>query len=101
MMKRYLMTLVLAAAAINQTSCQDAGTWFSAKEVFPKVWQISDHGADNMYVIEGSDSSLLIDTGVGAADLASFVKKLTLKPMILQQQEATTLLKQGQERQAI
>ena len=77
------MTLVLAAAAINQTSCQDAGTWFSAKEVFPKVWQISDHGADNMYVIEGSDSSLLIDTGLGAADLASFVKKLTLKPMIV------------------
>jgi glyoxylase-like metal-dependent hydrolase (beta-lactamase superfamily II) len=36
-----------------------------------------------MYLIEGSDSSLLIDTGLGAADLASFVKKLTSKPLIV------------------
>jgi hydroxyacylglutathione hydrolase len=36
-----------------------------------------------MYVIEGKDSALLVDTGLGAADLVACVKKITSKPLIV------------------
>ena len=62
---------------------QPSSTWFSVKEIFPKVWLIDDHKAANIYLIEGQDSSLLVDTGTGAADLSTQVKKLTDKPLIV------------------
>ncbi len=62
---------------------QNAEAWYTSKEISPKVWVISDHGADNMYLIEGTDSVLLVDTGLGSADLASYLKKLTSKPLII------------------
>jgi hydroxyacylglutathione hydrolase len=83
MKKRFFMLFVAASAALNLAIGQNATSWYSVKEVSPKVWLIDDHGADNMYLIEGSDSSLLVDTGLGTADLASFVKKLTSKPLIV------------------
>lgn len=73
------MIVVLAGL---QASSQN-NSWFSVKEVSKKVWQISDHGADNMYLIEGNDIAMLIDTGLGAADLVSLVKKLSSKPLIV------------------
>jgi hydroxyacylglutathione hydrolase len=63
-------------------SVQPSG-WYSVKEIFPKVWLIDDHKAVNIYLIEGQDSSLLVDTGTGAADLLSQVKKITGKPLIV------------------
>lgn len=57
--------------------------WFTVKEVGKKVWQIDDHKAANIYVVEGTDSTLVIDTGIGAADLASAVRKLSSKPLIV------------------
>lgn len=57
--------------------------WFSVKDLAPQTWLIDDHGADNMYLIEGSDSALLVDTGLGVADLISVVKKITNKPLIV------------------
>ena len=62
---------------------QPSATWFSVKELFPKVWLIDDHKAVNIYLVEGQDSSLLVDTGTGAADLFSQVKRLTGKPLIV------------------
>lgn len=83
-MKRRILILLLALTpAMNLILSQNTTGWYSVKEVSPKVWLIGDHGADNMYLIEGSDSALLVDTGLGAADLASFVSKLTSKPLIV------------------
>lgn len=62
---------------------QAEGPWFTSKEVGPKVWQISDHGSDNMYIVEGRDSAMLIDNGLGTADVVSFLKKITSKPLIV------------------
>jgi hydroxyacylglutathione hydrolase len=73
----------LILAGINNVSGQNALPWFTLKEISPKIWVIGDHGSDNMYLIEGSDSALLVDTGLGVADLASYVKKLTSKPLIV------------------
>jgi hydroxyacylglutathione hydrolase len=58
-------------------------SWFTAKPVAEKVWKIDDHGSDNAYLVEGREKALLIDTGIGAADLAGFVKSLTALPVIV------------------
>jgi glyoxylase-like metal-dependent hydrolase (beta-lactamase superfamily II) len=81
--KRMLIFILVFLSCLSQAICQNKGSWYNSKEISPKVWVIDDHGADNMYLIEGADSALLIDTGLGAADLASFVKKLTSKPLIV------------------
>ena len=62
---------------------QPVSPWFTVKELYPKVWVIDDHKAVNIYLVEGNDSALLVDTGIGAADLISQVKKLTEKPLIV------------------
>ena len=83
-MKNILLTFIfLIFKASSLVNCQNSTSWFTVKEIGNKVWAIGDHGADNMYLVEGNDSSLLIDTGLGAADLASFIKKLTAKPLIV------------------
>jgi glyoxylase-like metal-dependent hydrolase (beta-lactamase superfamily II) len=58
-------------------------SWFTAKPVAEKVRRIDDHGSDNMYLVEGKEKALLIDTGLGVADLAGFVKSLTALPVIV------------------
>jgi glyoxylase-like metal-dependent hydrolase (beta-lactamase superfamily II) len=83
-MKRNLASSIcLIFLAISYVSGQNSSPWFTIQEVGPGIRVISDHGADNMYLIEGTDSALLVDTGLGSADLASYVKKLTSKPLIV------------------
>lgn len=58
--------------------------WYSSKEAGVKTWVIKEPGYDeNMYLLEGQDSSLLIDAGFGAGNLRDFVKSLTSKPLIV------------------
>jgi glyoxylase-like metal-dependent hydrolase (beta-lactamase superfamily II) len=83
MKKTILIVFLVVTAVLNKALSQNSTGWYSVKELAPRVWVIGDHGADNMYLIEGNDSSLLVDTGLGVADLASFVKKLTSKPLIV------------------
>lgn len=58
-------------------------SWFSANKASGGLWIISDHGSDNIYLVEGNDKALLIDTGLGVARLSAFVKTLTAKPLIV------------------
>jgi hydroxyacylglutathione hydrolase len=78
----FLVAAVLLFIAAN-LGAQTNSTWFSVKEVAEKVWVISDHNVDNIYLVEGNDSALLIDNGIGVADLVSVVKRLTSKPLIV------------------
>lgn len=39
------------------------------------------NGSENMYLLEGTEKALLIDTGWGAGNLRQFVEKLTDKPI--------------------
>jgi len=82
-MKKILLVLFLAVTGIALIEGQTASPWFTAREVGNKVWQISDHGADNIYLVEGKRSALLVDNGLGTADLASYARKLTSKPLIV------------------
>ncbi len=41
------------------------------------------NGSENMYLLEGDEKALLIDTGYGAGNLKAFVETLTDKPVIV------------------
>lgn len=66
-----------------QLNAQENSSWYKVSEVAKNVWLIDDNGSDNMYLIEGADSALLVDTGLGVADLVSVAKKITDKPLIV------------------
>ena len=69
--------------AISKDQNQDLSKWFTSKEVAEKVFAIDDHGSDNFYLIEGSDSALLIDNGIGAASVRDYIASLTKLPIIV------------------
>lgn len=57
--------------------------WFDVTKIESGVWRISDHGEDNIYLVEGKDSALLIDSGIGAVNLVALLKQLTKLPIIV------------------
>jgi glyoxylase-like metal-dependent hydrolase (beta-lactamase superfamily II) len=67
----------------TETKKPEGKHWLSAKLVAEKTWCIDDHGGDNMYLVEGEDKALLIDTGNGYADLKTFMMNLTKLPVLV------------------
>lgn len=51
-------------------------------EIAPKTWLMSEYKLVNTYLLEGEDTAMLIDGGIGVGNLAEDVKKLTRKPVI-------------------
>jgi hydroxyacylglutathione hydrolase len=85
-MKRNMIILVILFCSFFRGGAQSqplTTSWFTVKEVSPKVWAIDDRKAVNIYLVEGSDSAMVIDTGMGVADLLAQVMKLTSKPLIV------------------
>jgi hydroxyacylglutathione hydrolase len=62
---------------------QNADTCYKVNKVADKVWAIVENNTVNIYLVEGKDSALIIDTGYGTGDLKSFVKTLTKLPIIV------------------
>ena len=62
---------------------QTSDSWFTVKKLAEKTWVINDHGAVNIYLIEGNEKVLVIDTGIGVADLFSTIRHLTKKPLVV------------------
>jgi len=57
---------------------------YNAWKVDEKTWFINFMGgSQNMYLLEGDEKALLIDTGFGAGNLLGFVEKLTDKPLLV------------------
>lgn len=85
--KNILPFVLLLFFALRLSAQSDASVtqhaWFKVSKINQKVWRIADGEVDNIYLIEGRDSALLIDTGIGAADLAMFVKSITRLPLIV------------------
>ncbi|MGB8492671.1 MAG: MBL fold metallo-hydrolase [Bacteroidales bacterium] len=82
-MKKILTLLVFISGNIISFSQNGTG-WFTTSQPGNGVTVIADHNnADNMYLVQGSDSAMLIDTGLGNADLSKFVRKLSSKPLIV------------------
>lgn len=78
-----LLALFSTMQFCNSLLAQTNG-WYSSKEAGVKTWIIKEPGFDeNIYLLEGQDSSLLIDAGFGMGNLRDFVKSLTSKPLII------------------
>lgn len=54
---------------------------FTATVVAPGITRITDVGQVYMYLIEGTERALLVDTGYGYGDLPAFVQTLTDLPL--------------------
>jgi hydroxyacylglutathione hydrolase len=80
MVKRVVL-LSIAVACSSAFAQSQPAAWLKASQPAAGIWTISDNGSDNMYLVEGRDKALLIDTGLGVAKLAAFVKTLTSKPL--------------------
>jgi hydroxyacylglutathione hydrolase len=80
---RKAIIALLLSLCISSLSAQTNG-WYTAKEIGIKTWVIKEPGFnENMYLLEGKDSALLIDAGFGMGNLRDFVKTLTGKPLII------------------
>ena len=77
------LLLSLLAVPTGATDAKPANDWFKATSVADGVWVIDDHGSDNMYLVEGEQKALLVDTGLGVGRLSDFVKTLTQLPVIV------------------
>ncbi len=49
-------------------------------EIAPDTYLVNEFGLNNMYVLAGSDRSLVIDAGMGYCDFRAIVESLTDKP---------------------
>jgi glyoxylase-like metal-dependent hydrolase (beta-lactamase superfamily II) len=47
------------------------------------VWAIVENNTVNIYLIEGTDSTLVIDAGYGIGDLKGYIETLTDRPLIM------------------
>lgn len=57
---------------------------YMAWKMDEQTWFINFmNGSQNMYLLEGDDKALLIDTGYGVGNLRAFVEKLTDKPILV------------------
>lgn len=52
-------------------------------EIAYRTWCIDEYGMNAMFLIEGDEKALLIDTGTGVFDLPAVVHSLTNKPVIV------------------
>jgi len=57
-----------------------ATPYFTSTLVAPGTWQIKSDG-DYMYLVEGDDEAVLIDSGYGAGNIRAYCETLTSKPL--------------------
>ena len=59
------------------------GNYFKTQRVSDGIWSIAGPANDLIYLIIGSKSAMLVDTGMGIGNLADVVKSLTNLPVIV------------------
>ena len=55
-------------------------TLYPVVQIAEGVWEIDIFDTGSVFVIEGTDRAMVIDTGIGIGDLKAMVEKLTAKP---------------------
>lgn len=69
---------------MEQLSLEEIFGTYMAWKLDEATWVISFmNGTEYMYLLEGEEKALLLDTGYGAGNLRAFVKKLTDKPLLV------------------
>jgi len=80
---KFPIAFILVLISIQSWAQSNPNPWFSTKKLNNNVWRITDGDIDNVYLIIGRDSAMLIDTGLGFANLKTFVSTLTTLPLIV------------------
>jgi len=57
--------------------------WFEVSQLEPGVHLVSEPGHVNSWLIEGSDSALLFDTGLGVANIRKVAEEITPRKLIV------------------
>lgn len=52
-------------------------------QIAQRTWCINEYGMDSMFLLEGDERALLIDTGIGVLNLPSYIKRYTDKPLMV------------------
>lgn len=79
----FFLVTIICLQSYTSLNAQING-WYNSKQIGIKTWVINEPGIDdNMYLLEGRDSALLIDAGFGLGNLRDFIKSLTSKPLII------------------
>lgn len=60
-----------------------AAPWFAVEEISSRTWLIAEPGHVNCFVIEGDDRAVLVDTGLGIADIEAAVCEITDRPVLV------------------
>jgi glyoxylase-like metal-dependent hydrolase (beta-lactamase superfamily II) len=58
-------------------------SWFDVRELDPGVHLIGEPGHVNSFLVQGSRSAVLLDTGLGVANIRSVAEALTDKPLLV------------------
>lgn len=58
-------------------------SWFDVRELEPGVHLIGEPGHVNSFLIQGSTSAILLDTGLGVANIRAVAEALTDKPLLV------------------
>jgi hydroxyacylglutathione hydrolase len=78
------MIFIIFSSQLTLFGQQNApGSWFKSDKMTESVWRISDNGADNMYLIVGTQRAMLIDNGLGSANIRDYIKTLTKLPVVV------------------
>ncbi|WP_238006381.1 MBL fold metallo-hydrolase [Dactylosporangium sp. AC04546] len=56
--------------------------WFAVEEIGPGAWLVAEPGHVNCFLVAGTDRAVLVDTGLGIADVAAVVRRLTDRPVL-------------------
>jgi glyoxylase-like metal-dependent hydrolase (beta-lactamase superfamily II) len=60
----------------------DWSAWFAVEEVEPGTWLVGEPGHVNCFLVEGMERAVLVDTGLGLADVAAAAAALTGRPVL-------------------
>lgn len=89
-MRKYFFSLVSLLMAINAYAHNGAEEnkelkkgWFTHNQIDAEIWRINDNQKDNIYLVEGEDIALVIDTGLGYENLKSYAESITDKPLVV------------------
>jgi len=58
-------------------------SWFDVRELEPGVHLIGEPGHVNSFLVQGSKSAVLLDTGLGVANIRTVAQALTDKPLLV------------------
>jgi glyoxylase-like metal-dependent hydrolase (beta-lactamase superfamily II) len=56
--------------------------WFAVEPVAPRTWLVGEPGHVNCFLVVGDERAVLVDTGLGLADIAAAARSVTAKPIL-------------------